>query len=369
MGGAARALPFAVWWRHVRTRSRQPPHAFVYRAGIGLAGTHITCDASGFPSDLVFVSHAHALGAGGAAKLAGERAGRRQIVATEQTLRLLGEAGDKLRSRTLPAAFGRPFNLGGQRIELVPTGFLPGAAALLCETERRRLFYLGAFAPEPLLPGFQPADMRQADAICIDASFGRPGLSLPPRQHILAELRAFVRTTMAGDHPPVLLVSAPGTVAALAADLAHAGIPVRAHPRFAGELSRLHDIHPAIPAIARVARKGSKSDKGQLIAGEVVLWPSDARHAAGLQAVPKSCVALVSASAVEAEVVARVEAEQGFPLTHLPSHGEILAAIETSGAREVALYQAGAEELAEDLRGRGFDAYTLGPPRQMTLVA
>ncbi len=72
-GGASFTL------RSPRPRS---PHAFVYRAGIGLAGTHITCDAIGFPSDLIFISHAHALGRGGSAKLASSRAGRRQIVST-----------------------------------------------------------------------------------------------------------------------------------------------------------------------------------------------------------------------------------------------------------------------------------------------
>jgi len=346
---------------HVRTKPRRPPHAFVYRAGIGLEGTHITCDATGFASDLVFLSNAHALGTGGATKLAGERGGRRQIVATEQTLRLLGEAGDKLRPRALPAAFGRPFNLGGLRIEIVPTGILPGSAGLLCETENRRVFYLGAFAPEPLLPGLAPADMREADAICIDASVGHPGLALPPRKRVLDDLRGFVKDTIARGETAVLLASAVGTVAAVAADLLQAEISMRAHPRFATELARLHDVHAAVPAVARAARK--------LAPAEVLLWPSDARQAAGLRALTSKRLALVSPSATDTGAVARMEVDAAFPLTNLPDRAEILAAIEASGAREVALFQAGAEGLAEELRGRGFDAYTIGPPRQMTLVA
>ena len=345
----------------MRTRQRRPTNAFIYRAGIGLAGTHITCDAAGFPSDLVFISHAHALGSGGPAKLAGQRAGRRQIVATEITLRLLGEAGDKLRARTLPAAFGRPFNLGGQRIEMVASGYLPGAAGLLCETEHRRVFYLGAFAPEPLVPGLDPAETRQADAICIDATFGHPGLVFPPRRHALADTRAFVLATLAAGRPPVLLASATGALPAVAFDLVQAGLAVRAHPRIALELSRLHDACDAIPALARAARKPAR--------GEVLLWPAEARNAAAVRALPATRLALVSGSAIHGDVLARMEVDCGFPLTNLPSHEEILAAIKTSGAQEVALFQSGAEEMAVELRARGFDAYTLGPPRQMTLVA
>ena len=145
-------------------KPRRSKHAFSYRAGIRIPGTDITCDALGFPSDLVFLSHANALAPRGAADLAGGRAGRRQFVTTETTLRLLGDAGAKLRERALPAAFGRPFNLGPHRLEVVPTGYLPGAAALLCETETVRAFYLGAFCPEPFIEGIEPALIRRADA-------------------------------------------------------------------------------------------------------------------------------------------------------------------------------------------------------------
>jgi hypothetical protein len=344
----------------LRSKQRPPSHAFVYRAGIGLDGTHITCDATGFASDLVFVSHAHALGPGGPAKLAGERAGRRQIVATEQTLRLLGEAGDRLRSRTLPAAFGRPFNLGGQRIEIVLSGYLPGAASLLCEMDHRRVFYLGAFAPEPLVPGLEPAETRNADAICIDATFGHPGIAFPPRQQVLADIRTFVRTTLAEQRTPVLL-TALSALPALAFNLVDGGLSVRAHARLSLELSRLHDVCGAIPALPRVGRKPG--------AGEVWLWPTESpRNAAALRGLPGMRTALVSGSAAYPEVVARTGADCAFPLTSLPSHEEILCAIKTSAAREVALFQAASEDLAVDLRDRGFDAYTLGPPRQMTLV-
>ena len=340
-------------------KQRPSTHAFVYRAGIGLAGTPITCDAIGFPSDLIFLSHARALAPRGPAALFGARAGRRQIVTTEQTLRLLGDAGDKLRARALPAAFGRPFNLGEHRIEVVPTGYLPGAAALLCESEGRRLFYLGAFCPEPLVAGVAASEVRHADAVCVDATFGDARLVFPPRQESIASVLAFVAASLRDGRTPVLLASPFGALPAVALALAQAGIAMRAHPRIVAVLARLRGASELTPAPARFA--------GRVASGEVLLWPPEARDASALTTLENLRLALVSGSAADPEAVERLRVQCGFVLTNMPSAAEILAAVEATGAREVALFGGGAESLAALLCERGFDAYALGPPRQMLL--
>jgi hypothetical protein len=340
-------------------KQRPSTRAFVYRAGIALADTQITCDATGFPSDLVFLSHARALPPRGPAALVGTRAGRRQIVTTEQTLRLLGDAGEKLRARTLPAAFGRPFNLGTHRIEVVPTGLLPGAAALLCESEGRRLFYLGAFCPEQLVPGLAGGEVRHADAICIDATFGDARLVFPPRQAAITNVRAFVQAAFRDGQTPVLLASAFGALPAVALDLAGAGIALRAHPRIVEVLARLRVSCDVLPAPARFA--------GRVASREVLFWPPESRDASALAALEHLRLAWVSGSAADPEALARMRVQQGFALTNMPSAAEILAIVQATGAREVALFGEGAEPLAALMRTKKLDAYALGPPRQMLL--
>ena len=343
-----------------RTKSGRSPRAFIYRAGIGLAGTHITCDATGFPSDLIFLSHARALAPRGPAVLFGARAGRRQIVTTEQTLRLLGDAGERLRTRTLPAAFGRPFNLGDHRIEAVPTGYLPGSAGLLCEDDGRHLFYMGAFCPEALVTGVQAGEVRRADAVCVDAMCGDPRLVFPPRTDALAKVRGFVQTALADGQTPVLLASPFGALPAVVADLAQAGIAMRAHPRIAAVLTRLRAVCETLPAPARFA--------GRIAQGEVLLWPPEAREASNLVALEHLRLALVSGTAANPAVLERLRVQAGFALTNLPGSTEILTAVEATGAKEVALFNDGAEPLAALLRERGLDAYALGPPKQMTFL-
>jgi Cft2 family RNA processing exonuclease len=340
-------------------KPRRSTRAFVYRDGIGLAGTHITCDGPGFANDLVFLSHAYALPPRGSSLLAGRRAGRRQIVATEKTLLLLGSAGDKLKARTLPATFGRPFNLGQHRIEIVSTGFAPGAAGLLCESGGHRLYYVGAFCPESFAGGLDPAGVRSAHAVCIDASAAVPGLRLPPRRQTLDELGAFVQDTLRAGAIPVLLGAASTALPWVAITLAQAGVGLRAHARVASAFARLRLAHDAIPTVGRYA--------GKLAEREALLWPSDAAETPADRGDRPFRRALIAVHAADPATWRSVHAERGFAFTPLASHEELLAFVEATTAREVALFHGSAEPTAALLRDRGFDAYALGPPRQMTL--
>jgi len=343
-----------------RTKHHPKAPAFTYRSGIGIAGTPITCDALGFPDDLIFLAHARALAPADVAFLASARAGRRQVVTTERTLRLLGAAGERLRSRALPAAFGRPFNLGAHRIEVVPSGYLPGAAALLCRSEKRQVLYAGAFCLEPLVDGLEPGEIRRAHALCVNATFAAPGLDLPPRRQALAEVRAFVEEALADNRTPVLLASPLASLVPVAFDLARAGLPLRAHAGVARALEELRSLCPTLPLVKRFSGRAAR--------GEVLLWPPEARDAAALHRLDPLRLALVSGQAKSPEVLARMRLSHGFALTTLPNFKEILTLVEASGATEVALDRGPAEPLLACLGERGLFAYTLGPPRQMSLL-
>ena len=148
---------------------------------------------------------------------------------------------------------------------------------------------------------------------------------------------------------------------AVVVELARAGIAVRAHRRIAAGLARLRLVCESLPAIPRFS--------GKLDQGEVLLWPPEARKAASLAALGDLRLALVSGAAADSEVLAHLRLRDGFALTNLPSFAEIVAAVEATGAPEVALFAGAAESVAALLRQRGLDAYALGPPQQMTLPA
>ena len=124
-------------------------HAFVHRGGgVRIAGTVIACDATA-GTELVFLSHAPAFGVHPQRPLPRGGGVRRQVLATDVTLALLGAPGERLKAHALPGAYGRPFSLGDLRLEMFPSGFMPGAASLLCERDGRRLLYTGPSVGRP----------------------------------------------------------------------------------------------------------------------------------------------------------------------------------------------------------------------------
>jgi hypothetical protein len=339
--------------------SRRRKHAFSYHAGVALDGTQLTCDAAGFATDLVFLSHAKALAPGSSFSLSPRRAGRRQLLATEGTLVLLGAAGERLRGRTLPAGFGRAFNLGGLRLALVPAGYLPGAASLLCEVDGRRVLYAGTICRERAFASLAPAEPRAADAVCLDATFGDPRFVLPPREEAEAALRRFVEAALAARRAPVLLVSPFGPAPTVAEVLQTAGIATRAHGTIMGVFARFGQAGASCPPLRRFA--------GKLGPHEALLWPPEARDASALGALDSPSFAFVSGFSVERTAVDCMCADQGIALSNQAGFADLIAYLEATGAHEVALHRGFAETFAAILRERGYDAYAIDPPRQMEL--
>ena len=332
--------------------------AFVHREGIGLQGTPITCDGPGLASDLVFIASAYALQAKDIAKLTKQAAGRRQILATQETLALLGRAGEAMRPRVLPSTFGMPFNLGDFRIELISSGYLPGAAALFVEGGGKSFLHVGRFCREVLWEAVIPAEIRKAGAVCLDASFADPRIVFPPRREVLEELRDFARRAAEAEKPVVLFVSSMAPLDVLATTLAP--LKVRAHGALLPFLDRLSALSAHPPRVVRYAEK--------VAPGEVLLWPLEEWDSPRLDAFPTKVTAWVSGHAADPMRLSRPVADRAFPVSNQSSHAELIRFILETGCGEVALYNGYAETFAEALRGQGLAAYVLESPRQMNLL-
>src|SRR5262249_2293411 len=110
--------------------------ALVHRGGgVRIADAVIAC-AAALGAELVFLSHAPAFGVHARRALPRLGGVRRQLLATELTLALLGPAGERLKAHALPAGYRRPLRLGDLRLEMFSSGVMPGAASLLCRRAR-----------------------------------------------------------------------------------------------------------------------------------------------------------------------------------------------------------------------------------------
>jgi hypothetical protein len=333
--------------------SGRAARAFVYRGGVRFAGTVVACDAAA-GTDLVFLSHAPALGAHGRRALPRLGSGRRQLLATDVTLALLGPAGDRLRRHALVAAYGRPFSLGELRLELFPSGLMPGAASLLCERGGRRLVYAGRIGAGP------DVDVRAADAVCLDASGVMPTPPPPPAVEALAAVGRAVRALLADGRAPVLLLDSASLSLELGQALAADRIALRGHRTIVQAAAAYRRAGLVAPPIARFDHR--------LGPGEVLLWPAAERVPAprgggrslGLVLVGPPAGAAADPSPPGATVV---------PFPERAGFAALLGYLKATGAAEVALVDAPGGELMQALRASGVDAYAIGPPRQASLFA
>jgi len=332
---------------------KQRARAFVHRGGgVRLAGTVIACDAT-IGTELMFLSHAPAFGVHARRDLPRLGGGRRQVLTTELTLALLGPAGERLKAHALPAGYGRPFSLGDLRLEMFASGFMPGAASLLCERDGRRIVYAG-----PVGPIDAPGEVRSADALCIDATFASETLAFPSRAQAIADVGRQVRAVLARGDAPVVLVDPIAIAVEIASALAADRIGLTAHRAIVqAAMAHRHAGLPA-PALQRFA--------GKIGAGEALLWPVTVRVPPRRAGARAPGVILVSADAAGAATVPDA-ARVTFPTA--ADFAGLVRYIEASGATEVALVNAPGDDLIRALRARALDAYTLGPPRQIELFA
>jgi putative mRNA 3-end processing factor len=345
-------------------RQQKNQNAFLYRAGVRLAGTVVACDAAA-GGDLVFLSHAAVLGARGRRALPHVGGSRRQILATEATLALLGPFGERLRAQTLVVPFGRPFALGDLRLEIFPSGFMPGAASLLCERDGRRLVYAGPVGQidqggDVGSAGDGRAELRAADALCLDARFAGREIVFPEPAAAEESLRGIARDgSTAG--APLFLIEPPALAPVIARILGAAGVPLRAHRTILDAVAAFRQVDPrsSYPQVQRFA--------GRLADNEALLWPADAHPPSQGGQVRARPNVLVSPRAGSAAARARWGGAHPLTFPFGADFARLARYVEATGASEVALVGAPDDELAELLRGRGLSAYRIGPPRQIDL--
>jgi hypothetical protein len=315
--------------------------AFAFRGGVRIVGTVVACDAV-TGGDLTFVSRAEAPGVRGGQSLPRLNL-RRQLLVTEMTLALLGPDGERLRPHALVAGYGRPFVLGGARLELFASDLGPGAASLLCEQGGRRVVYAGLVGPD--------AEVRAADALCLDARFAAAGIAFVSRATALGAIGRQVRDALGAGMAPVLRVEPAHIALPIAAALAADRIGLRAHRHFVQAAAAHRAAGLAVPPVQRFS--------GRIGPGEVLLWPG------GIRLPPQR-----RGGRPPLEVlVAPAPADAGIAYPPGLDWNGLLAYVAATGAREVALLNAPGDELVRELTSRGIDAYPLGPPRQLRLPA
>lgn len=317
-----------------------------FKGAVRLAGELLQFD--GFTEDaLTFVSHAHLRVPSGAQRL----------ITSVITARLLGA-----RARyALATPYGREFSLGALELRLLPTGHVPGAAALRVRHRRRTLIYAGQLGAYGEFFGLAGAVAEPCDTLVLETPHAVPGRELPAPQEVLEGVVTFCHQAQAEARVPVLLCGRLGLAQPLTALLAQAGFSVLLHRSQHRHLGPLRELGlPVGPA---------RRFEGKRPAGGVLLWPLDLREADSLEAVGPRRLALVSARALAPHAADDHGCQAAFPLSEHADHGRVLRYVKGAAPRRIYLLPATPPELARTLRKRGRLVERFGPPDQLDLFA
>jgi hypothetical protein len=276
--------------------------------------------------------------------------GHGQLIGTPITLALLGCEGEG----HLAVPLRKRFTLGTLRLELIPSGRGLGAAALYVDGAGlvagrggHTVLYAGAVRTTSGGAG-EPAEVRTCDALVVGAPFGEAHHKFPPLARVIDEACAWARAQLAADRRPVLFVDSALDGLEVALRLAGAGMPVAAGRAIRAAAARMGGAAPVqLAAPGKVPR--------------AVVW-LDADHAGVLKALAGKRFATALASGRALDSATGYDA--AFVWAHAADRAQLLAWIESAGARDVFVTGACADAIALALGAR---ARVIGPPRQMAL--
>lgn len=303
-----------------------------WRDGVHLTGTPIWCDARR-RRDICFVSSADRLG----------RGGHGQLIATPLTLDLLGESAG---GADLAVPVRKRFTLGTLRLELIPSGRGPGAAALLVDLGERKTLYAGAVRTAKIA-SCEPAEVRTCDALVVHAPFGEEHHEFPRLDQTIGKTAAWAKAELAAERRPVLFCDSALDGLEIATELATRGIQLSAGRQIRELANRAK--------ITNITTPGKEP--------RVVVWlDSDHAGLAKTLAGKRFSTALASGHAIDGS--------DGYDTSFLwasaADRKALLAWIASANAREVFVTGPCADAIAAAVGPR---ARVVGPPRQMALFA
>jgi hypothetical protein len=357
-----------------------------YRDGVHIEvadGQSLWCDAAR-QRELCFIASAAGLGQLhlSDALLCSERSFRLHTELAALAERVVVKPPSLLMSPT-----GRPFQLGAARIELFPSGQLPGAAALWLRTARGvEIVYAGAPNPAPRQTA-EAMQVRAAETLIVHAPLALQSTPLPTRDEALHLLKAQIAAVQSDAAVCVVLCSAlsaaPEIVHALRTEpLPPAPAPrpaLSAHAqilRICTAYRRIGALPDHLPADAPSLRRHG----GPVAPGGVLLWPLSAGVGA-LSTVAKATpggrglrIVLCSGAALLPGFVPKLSgqlAEKGLSLHSVVPFPDaidqpgLLRLVRDTGCRRVFLTAGGSAELSAALAPTV--CLSLGPPSQLPL--
>ncbi|QIF06215.1 ATP-dependent DNA ligase [Roseimicrobium sp. ORNL1] len=330
-----------------------PAHIKVHHAdGIYLPEPDLWLDPP-FQKGRAFVSHAHS----------DHFARHAQTICSPVTRTLIERRYGAFRNReAISPAYGDVVEEGGFAIRLLPAGHIYGSAMLHLTrlSDGASLLYTGDFKLRQGLTA-EPAELLPADTLILETTFGLPQFHFPPMAKILEQMLRFVRETLEDGGIPVLLGYSLGKAQEIISALHLAGVPVMLHESILKMTAAYRELHPG-----HEFPEYEPFDPAQAHGHVLVLPPSAARSQAVRRL--KVCrTAMLSGWALTPGAKYRYQVDEVFPLSDHADYPELIRCVEVVKPKVVYTVHGYTSEFAQDLRQRGWEAWSLVSDDQMEL--
>src|SRR6202162_2998812 len=292
-----------------------------------------------------FVSHAHS----------DHIAPHDEIIVSECTARLVQARlpGTRI-EHVLP--FGEKRMVHDLNVMLLPAGHSFGSAQFFFFSEKETLLYTGDFK---LRPGksAEPAQWRQADALIMETTFGRPRYRFPPTEQVVDQVVAFCRETLDDGAVPVLLGYSLGKGQEILCSLDGAGLTPMLH----GSVYQMTQVYEQFgQSFCKYVRYNANQ-----VGGKVLICPPSANRSRMLEKIQRKRVAMISGWAVDPNAVYRYQVDAAFPLSDHADYDDLLRYVDLVQPKRVLTLHGFAAEFARDLRARGVEAWALSDENQL----
>ena len=314
--------------------------------GIHLRGTSLWFD-SVKKSKFSFISNANI----------GKFTPSEKVIATPETLRLIEK---RIRnSVALACPYNRPFTIGSVEAELLPSGYMPGAAQIEIKTAGRSILYTGDISLRRSLTA-EPIRIKGCPMVILKCTNSSPKYEFPQAEDVMESILEFIGGALTSGSVPVLLAETPGMAEELVKRLGDAGQRVGVH-RSILETVRIYEEFG-------IEFNGCEPFKPGMTEGRVLVFPLR-RGTKALDGVRDKRVGVVTESAPDeySGIKSIYGAEEVFPLSIRAGYGDLVRFVESVGPEKVFLTGAQSGGFARTLRKKGFEAVPLEKPTQLRL--
>jgi len=312
--------------------------------GIRISGSEFYIDAKK-KAPLSFVSHSHS-----------DHVRRHeQMIATPATISMIKQRHRKVNA--IPLDYHQKYQFDDFTIELVPSGHMLGCAQIFVERDGLKLIYTGDFKPGKNQTA-DPLEVRQADILIMESTFGAPQFVFPKEWEIIERLTKFIDKCFQSGIVPVVMGYAMGkSQEAL---------------KILGDLDYQISIHPSIAQVVAIYEQhGIEFKNYQIYHGEdlrerVLLIPPHLARSHSVAKIWQTKKLILTGWAVQPEAKYRYHADEALALSDHADFNQLIEFVHQVQPEKVFITH-GYDSFVYYLRKEGFKAELLDETPQLSL--